>query len=186
MIRSGVAEAAQIHSQIVSKNYQRKGIVTMASSSRAGGRAELIAALNASRGLIAAVAFFSLFVNLLMLTGPLYMLNVYDRVLGSRTVETLVGLTLIVVFLYGMMGILDLVRGRLMSRVGARFQSRLDPRVFAASLQGSRIPRAMKFAASGSRDLESVQRLLTSPALMSIFDLPFTPFFLMAIFIFHP
>ena len=158
----------------------------MAGNKSASGRTELRAALNASFGLIAAVAFLSMFVNVLMLTGPLYMLNVYDRVLGSRAVETLVALSLLVVFLYGMMGLLDLVRGRIMARVGARFQARLDRRVFSATLPASGMPRVEKLAASGSRDLELVQRLLTSPALMSLFDLPFTPLFLFVIFAFHP
>jgi ATP-binding cassette subfamily C protein len=158
----------------------------MAGDKSASGRTELRAALNVSIGLIAAVAFLSMFVNVLMLTGPLYMLNVYDRVLGSRTVETLVALSLIVVFLYGMMGLLDLVRGRIMARVGARFQAKLDRRVFSATLPASGMPRVEKLAASGSRDLESVQRVLTSPALMSLFDLPFTPLFLFVIFAFHP
>ncbi len=108
----------------------------MAGNKAASGRTELRAALNASIGLIAAVAFLSMFVNVLMLTGPLYMLNLYDRVLGSRAVETLVALSLIVVFLYGMMGLLDLVRGRIMARVGARFQARLDRRVFSADAAG--------------------------------------------------
>ena len=150
------------------------------------GRKELRSAVNANFGLIAAAAFFSIFVNLLMLTGPLYMLNLYDRVLGSRTVETLVALSLIVVFLYAMMGILDLVRGRIMGRVGARFQARLDRRVFSASLAGASNPNVQRFAASSGRDIEAVQRLLASPALMSMFDLPFTPLFLIVIFVFHP
>ena len=68
-----------------------------------------------------AVAVFSFFVNLLMLTGPFYMLQVYDRVLGSRSEATLIALTLLVIFLYAMMGLLDFVRGRIMGRVGARF-----------------------------------------------------------------
>lgn len=158
----------------------------MAGDTARAGRKELRSAINVSMGLIAAAAFLSIFVNALMLTGPLYMLNLYDRVLGSRAVETLVALSLIVIFLYGMMGLLDLVRGRIMGRVGARFQARLDRRVFSASLTGSGNPRAHQVAASGSRDLESVQRLLTSPALMSLFDLPFTPLFLLVIFAFHP
>ncbi len=160
--------------------------ISMAGSKAARGRTELRAALTVSTSLIAAVALLSMFVNVLMLTGPLYMLNLYDRVLGSRAVETLVALSLIVVFLYGMMGLLDLVRGRIMARVGARFQARLDRRVFAATLPASSMPRVEKLSASGSRDLESVQRLLTSPALMSLFDLPFTPLFLLVIFAFQP
>lgn len=150
------------------------------------GRSELRSALRACMGLAASAAFFSVFVNLLMLTGPLYMLNLYDRVLGSRSVSTLVALSLIVLFLYAMMGLLDLVRGRIMGRVGARFQAKLERRVFSASLVQSGDPEVRRVAVSGSRDLESLQRLLTSPTLMSLFDLPFTPLFLFVIFVFHP
>ena len=102
-----------------------------------------------------AVAVFSFFVNLLMLTGPLYMLQVYDRVLGSRSEATLIALTLLVIFLYAMMGLLDFVRGRIMGRVGARFQARLDRRVFEAVVRRSAIG-ANDHAATGLRDLESV------------------------------
>ena len=150
------------------------------------GREELIAARRESRTLYWAVGIFSFFVNLLMLTGPLYMLNVYDRVLGSRSVETLLALSVLVAFLYGMMGILDYARGRVMGRVGARFQSRLDRRVFGAVLKATTLSRAPKEAATGMRDLESVQRLITSPALMAVFDIPWTPIFILGIFIFHP
>jgi len=158
----------------------------MAGDREQAGRAELRAARNESLWLYIAVGVFSLFVNALMLTGPLYMLNVYDRVLGSRSFETLVALSVLVAFLYGMMGLLDYVRGRVMGRVGARFQARLDRRVFAATMRGTTSGRAARQAATGLRDLESVQRLLTSPALMSAFDLPFAPLFFLGIFIFHP
>lgn len=150
------------------------------------GQSELIAARKESRGLFWFVAIFSVFVNLLMLTGPLYMLNVYDRVLGSRSVETLVALSALVAFLYGMMAILDYARGRVMGRVGARFQSRLDRRVFAATLKATTLNRAPQEAATGLRDLEAVQRSLISPALMALFDAPWTPLFIAGIFIFHP
>lgn len=158
----------------------------MANDRDSAGAAELRAARNESKWLYLAVALFSLFVNMLMLTGPIYMLNVYDRVLGSRSFETLVALSVLVAFLYGMMGLLDYVRGRVMGRVGARFQARMDRRVFAASMRGTTTGRAARQAATGLRDLESIQRLLTSPALMSVFDLPFAPLFFVGIFIFHP
>lgn len=150
------------------------------------GRAELIENRKQSRGLYWVVAVFSFFVNLLMLTGPLYMLNIYDRVLSSRSFETLLALSVLVAFLYAMMGILDFVRGRIMGRVGARFQSVLDRRVFGAVLKATTDNRAPTEAATGLRDLESVQRLITSPALMSLFDLPWVPLFFLGIFIFHP
>lgn len=149
------------------------------------GVEELRAARRESRSLFWAAGIFSAFVNLLMLTGPLYMLQVYDRVLSSRSEATLVALTAVVVFLYSMMGLLDYARGRIMARVGARFQSRLDKRVFDAVIRKNAIG-VHDETALALRDLESVQRLLTSPALMALFDLPFTPIFIFGIFLFHP
>lgn len=138
-----------------------------------------------SRALFWTVALFSLFANLLMLTGPMYMLQVYDRVLGSGSEETLIALSILVVFLYGVMGVLDHTRGRIMARVGARFQDALDRRVFDAVVRKSAIAPDTRTNANLT-DLESVQRLLTSPVLMAFFDMPWTPIFFAAIFIFHP
>ena len=152
----------------------------------ARGRAELLSARRESRTLYWMVAVFSFFVNMLMLTGPLYMLNVYDRVLGSRSLETLIALSVLVGFLYACMGILDFVRGRVMGRIGAQFQAKMDRRVFSAVLKATMLNRAPREAATGLRDLEAVQRLITSPALMALFDLPWAPLFFVGIFIFHP
>ena len=149
------------------------------------GGAELRAARGESRGFYWIVALFSLFANLLMLTGPMYMLQVYDRVLGSKSQETLVALSLLVVFLYSIMGILDFTRGRIMARVGARFQSALDRRVFDAVIRKSAVAPDLK-TQSGLNDLEAIQRFITSPVLLAFFDLPWTPIFLAGIFIFHP
>ncbi len=149
------------------------------------GREELAEARNESRKLFWMAFLFSIFVNLLMLTGPLYMLQVYDRVLGSRSEETLIALSMLVAFLYAMMGMLDYARGRVMARVGARFQDKLDRRVFSAMLRKSAVG-AKDDTKTGLRDLEAVQTLLSSPALLALFDMPWTPFFLAAIFIFHP
>lgn len=150
------------------------------------GKAELTAARKESRSLFTFAFIFSVFVNLLMLTGPLYMLQVYDRVLGSRSEETLLALSVLVVFLYAMMGFLDYARGRILARAGARFQDKLDRRVFAAMLRkASQAPDATD-TRSGLRDLEAVQTLLSSPALLALFDMPWTPLFIFAIFIFHP
>ena len=149
------------------------------------GREELRRVRRRSRMLYWAVALFSLFANLLMLTGPLYMLQVYDRVLGSGSEETLIALSILVVFLYGVMGILDYTRGRIMARVGARFQEDLDRRVFDAVIRKSAVAPDIK-TQSGLADLEAVQRLLTSPVLMAGFDMPWTPVFFAGIFLFHP
>lgn len=150
------------------------------------GRSELLDVRKRSRSLYWFVAIFSSFVNALMLTGPLYMLNVYDRVLGSRSMETLIALSVLVGFMYLMMGILDYARGRIMSRIAARFQSDLDERVFNASMRAKATGRAPTEASTGQRDLQSVQRAISSPVAMAGFDLPWTVIFLLGIFIFHP
>ncbi|WP_372893544.1 type I secretion system permease/ATPase [Rhodosalinus sp.] len=149
------------------------------------GRAELRAARRENRGYLWFVGIFSFFVNLLMLAGPLYMLQIYDRVLSSRSVETLLALSLIVAFLYAMMGLLDYARGRIMARVGARMRARLDRRVFDAVVRKSAL-LPDEHATTGLRDLDAVQRLTAAPALMALFDIPWTPFFLVGIALFHP
>ena len=106
-----------------------------------------------------------------MLTGPIYMLQVYARVLGSRSEATLIALTLLVAFLYGMMGLLDFASGRIMGRVGANFQARLDRRVFEAVLRKSAIVKDDR-SATGLRDLEAVQLLQTSPISMALYYIP--------------
>ncbi len=150
------------------------------------GKAELLEVRKRSRPLYWFVAIFSSFVNALMLTGPLYMLNVYDRVLGSRSYETLVALSVLVGFMYLMMGILDYARGRIMGRVGAQFQTDLDERVFNASMRARASGRAPAEAATGQQDLQAVQRAITSPVAMAPFDLPWSVIFMLGIFIFHP
>jgi PrtD family type I secretion system ABC transporter len=132
------------------------------------------------------IGIFSVFVNLLMLTGPLYMLQIYDRVLGSRSEATLVALTLLIALLYGVMGVLDHARSRLAARVGATVQSRLDSRVFRAGLSRAVGSGERGRPATGLRDLEAVQRLLGSPVLFAVFDMPWAPIFIAAIFLFHP
>jgi ATP-binding cassette, subfamily C, type I secretion system permease/ATPase len=157
----------------------------MAAQTFKPGNDELLKVRKKSRGLYWAIGLFSFFVNMLMLTGPLYMMQVYDRVLGSRSEATLIALSLLVVFLYGMMGILDFVRGRLLARVGARFQSELDGRVFDAMVRRSAVAPD-PVAQTGLSDLEAVQRLIASPVVGAAFDLPWTPLFFAAIALFHP
>ncbi|MEM9972687.1 MAG: type I secretion system permease/ATPase [Pseudomonadota bacterium] len=144
----------------------------------------LRAARNRGLNLISASFVFSIFVNLLMLTGPLFMLQVYDRVLGSRSEETLAALFVLVAFLYMMMSILEFARGRLMARFGAKFQSSMDPLVFDAALTAEATPGISKTAKL--RDLESIQSVFASPVILAIMDLPWSPLFIAGIFIFHP
>ncbi|WP_299892758.1 type I secretion system permease/ATPase [uncultured Ruegeria sp.] len=152
----------------------------------AAPRHELRNVRNQGAAFLALAFLFSVFVNLLMLTGPLFMLQVYDRVLGSRAVETLTALFLLVALLYALMAMLDFARGRIVARFGARFQSQLDERVFDATLRRSLYPQARSAPATALRDLESIQNLCSSPVLLAVMDIPWTPVFLAAIFLFHP
>ncbi len=149
-------------------------------------KAELRAAGWASAGLISVVVLFSVLVNALMLTGPLYMLLVYDRVLGSGSIQTLVALSILAMALFLGMGVLEEARGRVMTIVGARFQDQLDPRVFAAALRRSALAPHDPAAFVAQRDLEAVRVFLSSPMLLALMDLPWTPVFIAAIFVFHP
>lgn len=136
-----------------------------------------------SRHFLVFAFLFSIFVNVLMLTGPLFMLQVYDRVLGSRSEETLVALLALVIGLYALMWLLDFARTRLVARYGARFQASLDDRVFSAQIAHS---GQSAEAHTLSRDLEAVQGFCASPALPALMDAPFTPLFVGVIFLFHP
>ena len=158
----------------------------MAQSEFKRGRDELAAGLKSQGGLLWAVFLFSVFVNVLLLTGPLYMLQVYDRVLGSRSEATLVALSLLVAFLFLLMGIIDYARARVMARIGARFQQRLDLRVFSAALRRMGYIPNDPLATAAQRDLESIQRLWGSTVLLSVFDIPWALMFFAAIFVFHP
>ena len=158
----------------------------MAGIDRSNGLNEMRGIRRESRQLLWAAGVFSVFVNLLMLTGPLFMLQIYDRVLGSRSEETLVALFALMAFLFFIMGVLDWSRGRLLARIGTRFQARLDRRVFDAVLRKAARGRGLRDSDNHLKDLEAVQRFFSSPVLAAIFDLPWTPIFLLGISIFHP
>jgi ATP-binding cassette, subfamily C, bacterial len=150
------------------------------------GLSELAAARAASRQAVAVAFLFSAFVNILMLTAPLYMLQVYDRVLVSRSEETLLALTLLMTFLFLVMGVLDHARGRIMARVGARLQQALDARVLSAAIRRLTVAPQDTPALAAQKDLDAIARFWASPVLLAIFDAPWAPLFAAAIFVFHP
>lgn len=143
-------------------------------------------AVSASRAALLGVALFSAVVNVLMLVGPLFMLQIYDRVLSSRSTATLVVLFAITAFLYAIMGLTDHYRGRVLARIGAGFQALLDGRVFETVLKQAEHPALRERPAGASRDLSAIQSMLSSPAAGAAFDLPWTPLFIAVMFMFHP
>lgn len=150
------------------------------------GGAEMAAIRRAQRPLLIAVILFSVAINLLMLTGPLYMLQVYDRVLGSRSEATLVALSVIVTLLFVAMGVLDAARARILSRIGARMQDGLERRAFSAAIRRLMVAPDDAPAQAAQADVEAIQRFWSSPLVAALSDLPWTPIFIAATFVLHP
>lgn len=145
----------------------------------------LNAALKAARPAILIAAFFSLFINMLALVSPLYMLQIYDRVLSSRNVSTLIFLTLIAVFLFVVYGLLEGLRTQILVRGGIRFENTLRKRIFAAVLSGALGSRAGA-EVQAFRDADQVRDFLTGSGLIAFCDAPWVPVFVLACFVLHP
>lgn len=133
---------------------------------------------------LALVAFFSAAVNVLMLTGPVFMLQVYDRVLSSGSVPTLVGLFAVVVLLFAFLGLYDFLRVRLLSRAAHRLDQAVGHYLFQHWVRsGIESQRALRKPLS---DLSVVRGFISSPAVPAVFDLPWVPFYLGIVFLIHP
>jgi PrtD family type I secretion system ABC transporter len=141
-------------------------------------------AIAASRKAFIGLGVFSLFINLLMLTGPLYMLQVYDRVLASSSIPTLVALTLLVAVLYLTLGLLDWCRSSLFSVVASNIEGRLSEPAITTSFQQN-LSQPGRTTDRSLRDLRTVRRFIGSPALPALFDAPFSPLFFVVLFMMH-
>jgi ATP-binding cassette subfamily C protein len=152
---------------------------------RTAATSPLAAALKACRGAFAAVGLFTGVISVLMLSGSLFMLQVYDRVLPSRSVPTLIALVGLVTALYGFQGLLDMIRSRMLLRVGRSLDERLCLQVYEAIV---RLP--LKTANRGDglqamRDLDQIRSFLSSTGPTALFDLPWIPLYLGICFAFH-
>ena len=144
------------------------------------------AALGKSSGLFVGVALFSGVINLLALTGSMYMLQVYDRVIPSRSIPTLVGLTVLMLGLFVANGVLDMVRTRIMSRIGLKVDEALRDQVFGALQTVSLRGRTEGDGLQAIRDLDRVRGFLSGMGPTALFDLPWIPIYLVIIFLLHP
>lgn len=142
------------------------------------------AALRQLRPTFLFVGLFSAAINILMLTGPIYMLQVYDRVLGSGSIATLQGLFLVVVVLYGFLGLYEFLRVRILSRLGCRLDELVAPEAFGRLLRSG--GSVQKAGSQPLRDLETVRGFLGSPAILGLFDVPWIPLYLAIVFLIHP
>lgn len=149
----------------------------------------LTAARQTLAGRLAAIGLFSGIVNLLMLTGPLFMLQVYDRVLTSQSVNTLLALAGLVLGLYAFMAVIDAVRSRVLVAMGHRFEQQLAGAAFAhnvaAPLSGAPGDRRAGGSGDAIRDVEQIRGFLAGSGATALFDLPWMPVYLGIVFALH-
>jgi PrtD family type I secretion system ABC transporter len=148
--------------------------------------ADVRLALASCRGAFIGVGLFSGIINLLALTGSLYMLQVYDRVIPSRSLPTLIGLTLLMLILYGANGALDLIRAQIMNRVGSQIDRSLRRRVFASMLAYPLRVRQGSDNLQAVRDLDQIRQFLSGLGPIALFDMPWLPLYLVLVFALHP
>ena len=148
-------------------------------------RSELAAALLACRGAFIGVAVFSGIINLLMLTGSFYMLEVYDRVLPSRSIPTLVGLTILAAAVFIFLGVIDVIRARVLARIGASLDEALSARVFDAIVRLPLKAGVRNDGLQSLRDLDALRSFLSGLGPTALFDMPWIPLYLTICFIFH-
>jgi ATP-binding cassette subfamily C protein len=148
-------------------------------------RSELGEALRACRSAFIGVGIMSCMINLLYLTGSIFMLEIYDRVLPSRSVPTLVGLVVLAGGLYVAQGILDLIRGRILARIGTSLDEALSGRVFETVVRLPLIAGGRNEGLQPLRDLDNIRSFLSSMGPGAFFDLPWLPFYLAICFAFH-
>ena len=147
-------------------------------------RDEIREVYQASRKTLISAAIFSSLVNLLMLTGPLFMLQVYDRVLASGSVPTLLALIGIVAILYAYYGFLEYLRARLMVRLGRRIEERLRGRVFNAVTTHA-LRKTPGVGSQPLNDIATIRQYLSGQGPFAFFDMPWMPFYLGIIFLMH-
>jgi PrtD family type I secretion system ABC transporter len=148
-------------------------------------RSELGEALRSCRVAFIGVGLISCMVNLLYLTGSIFMLEIYDRVLPSRSVSTLIGLVVLAGGLYVAQGILDLLRGRILVRIGTTLDEALSGRIFGTVIELP-LTGAAGQALQPLRDLDNIRSFLSGMGPSALFDLPWLPVYLAICFLFHP
>ena len=149
-------------------------------------RSEIASALRASRNAFVGILLFSGLMNLLTLTGPLFMLQVYDRVVPSRSVPTLIGLGAIAALLYVSFGFLDQVRARILIRIGLYFEQQIQPKIFKAIVAMPLAGTRTRDGLEPLRDLDQVRSFIAGGGPAAFCDLPFLPLQIAICFLIHP
>ncbi|WP_170394630.1 type I secretion system permease/ATPase [Ruegeria arenilitoris] len=132
-----------------------------------------------------AVAIFSLFLNLLMLAGPLYMLQVYDRVLTSQNIDTLIALSVLLAGVFIVIACLDLMRMRILGRLAARFELSVGAPVLRAAMR-RRVQGEAEAGENLVEDVNGFREFISGTTLTAFFDAPWIPIYLMVLYVLHP
>ncbi len=155
------------------------------SDSRYHHQEVMAAGVRATLPVFATVVVFSFFINLLLFVSPLYMLQIYDRVITSRSETTLLSLTVLAAILIGVYAALETLRSRLLVRAGLLIDEKIAEPVFNAVHRGNlRQPGANH--AQALRDVDTVREFLTGAGLIALCDAPWFPLFVFAAFLLHP
>jgi ATP-binding cassette subfamily C protein RsaD len=136
------------------------------------------------RPAIVVAIFFSLFINVLALVSPIYMLQIYDRVLSSKNVMTLLFITVIAVFLFIVYAMLEALRTQVLVRAGIRFDGEVRGPVFKSVLEGTLTGRGS--GPQAFRDVDIIREFMTGAGLISFCDAPWIPVFIFVCFVLHP
>jgi ATP-binding cassette subfamily C protein PrsD len=148
--------------------------------------ADPASALRDCRSAFIGVGIASALVNILYLTGSFFMLEVYDRVLPSRSIPSLIALCLLALLLYGFQGAFELVRGRMLVRIAGALDESLSGRIYRALVKAPLKLRIQGDGLQALRDFDQVRSFLSGSGPAALFDLPWLPFYLAICFLFHP
>ncbi len=155
----------------------------MSSGSKTGS--EMRQALGQCRSALLGIGFFSALVNILYLVGPLFMLQVYDRVLSSGSVPTLVALATIVIALYVCQGILDVIRTRLLVRVGSALDHGLGSRIYQVVVRAPLVAPTRGDGLQAVRDMDQIRSFFAGAGPLAFFDMPWLPIYVAVCFLLH-
>jgi len=140
--------------------------------------------LKRCRSIFVYAGVFSFFMNLLTLTSPIYLMQIYDRVISSRSNETLFLLTLIAIGAFGVMSVLEMLRSRLVNAGGRSLDQMISGAVFTEAVNSARQPGENQHAFA-VRDLTTLREFLAGRGILAFFDAPWAPVFVVVIFLFH-
>ena len=132
------------------------------------------------------VGVFSALINVLMLSGPLFMLQIYDRVLPSRSIPTLLGFVVLITVLYAFQALLEGIRGRVLVRIGASLDESLSSRVYSLVARMPLLARGQGDGLQPARNLDQIRTFLSGGGPAALFDLPWVPLYLGICFLFDP